>query len=108
MALRIHKVPLSGLPADLHVPDELQNRFWFDAERKLLCYDGFMSKSTYDRLEALSRDRLYQSALEELFRISVPEDVANSSTRKVLSARLITIVGLVALCGLAMWILLAR
>jgi hypothetical protein len=104
MATRIHHIPLSELPADMQLPGELKERFWFDAEHKRLCFNGFMSKSVYDRLKVLSRDELYQRALEDLFRICVPDDEPSGSTRKtwLRRAMLISFVSLVLLSGLAL------
>lgn len=108
MATKIHHVPLSELPADVRVPDDLRELFWFDAERKRLCFDGFMSKDTFDRLVFLSGDRKYQTALEELFRISVPDDVPDGASQLVVKAVAITILSLVVLSGVVAWLLMAK
>jgi hypothetical protein len=70
----IHYVPLKKLPADLEIPKAVEDRFWYDDDREYLVFDGPMWKSTFDRLRGLSRDFYYQRALEDLFRIAVPED----------------------------------
>jgi hypothetical protein len=69
-----HGVPLTRLPADFSIPADLQNRFWYDQAERRLVFDGFMSKSAYDRLCLLSNDLDYREALDDLFRIAVPED----------------------------------
>jgi hypothetical protein len=69
-----HQVPLREIPPELAVPDELKQRFRYDDQRKRLCFDGFMSKAVFDRLEKLDADSDFQHALDELFRISTPED----------------------------------
>ena len=98
----IHCVTLSEPPADFQVPDDLKERFWYDGQRKRLCFDGFMSKCTYDRLLKLSWDVHYRRALEGLFRSSIPEEetLGNFRRRKV-AIVLITVAGLVAAGGLA-------
>ena len=110
MANRIHHIPLTELPAELQVPDDLKERFWFDAERKRLCFNGFMSKCVYDRLKVLSRDELYQRSLENLFRISVPEDEPTGSIPQtwMRKALLISFVSLLVLAGLAVCLLLVQ
>lgn len=69
----IHYARLSNLPADLQFPADLQERIWcYEVERKL-AFKGFMSKATFDRLELLHEDYQYRRALQDLFRIAVPE-----------------------------------
>lgn len=72
----IHLARLERLPENFTVPEPLKSRFWYDAEKQCLAFEGVMYKSTFDRLHALSDNYAYQRALEELFRISVPEDAA--------------------------------
>jgi hypothetical protein len=68
----VHYVPLEKLPADLQIPEQLHDRFWYDADRKCLAFDGVMYKLTFDRIQALSTCFDYQRAVEELFRRAVP------------------------------------
>ena len=103
----IHDISLSDIPVDFLVPEELTERFWYDAGRGRLCFDGFMSKCMYDRLVTLSRDEKYQRALEELFRICVPDELARSPAQKVKVA-VAALAGLAAVGGFAVWILAVR
>ena len=104
----IHQVPLNDAPSDLEVPDELKERFWYDAQQKRLCFDGFMSKATFDRLDELSTDGHYQHALNDLFRISIPEQEAVGLGKSRAVIIIVTVLGIVALGGLAWWLILAR
>lgn len=72
----IHYVPLNRLPPSFRVPSNLQNRFWYDEGKHSLAYEGPMFKLTFDRLREISRDYDYQRALEKLFQLSVPEELA--------------------------------
>ena len=58
----IHYVPLNRLPPNFRVPDKLQNRFWYDEDKKSLAYEGPMFKLTFDRLREISHDYDYQRA----------------------------------------------
>jgi hypothetical protein len=102
----IHQVPLNDAPCDLKVPDDLKERFWYEAEQKRLCFDGFMSKATFDRLEKLSKDGHYQYALNELFRIAIPDKEANQLGKSKIVMIVVTLLGIVALAGLAGWLVL--
>jgi hypothetical protein len=82
----------------LQFPDSLADRIWFDSDRKRLVFQGFMSKATYDRLDALSNDDVYQRALDELFRQSVYEEPVEP--RRTLR-RFLPIVALVTVALLA-------
>jgi hypothetical protein len=62
-----HYVPLRELPEGLKFPRELQDRIHFHRDKQLLQFDGFMSKTDYDRLLRVHNDLAYQRALEELF-----------------------------------------
>lgn len=81
----IHYVPLNRLPPNFHVPEKLQNRFWYDEDKKSLVYEGPMFKLTFDRLREISHDYDYQRALEKLFRLSVPEEPAPRGRGKALA-----------------------
>jgi len=81
----IHYVPLSHLPPNFHVPEKLQNRFWYDDDKKSLAYEGPMFKLTFDRLREISHDYDYQRALEKLFQLSVPEEPAPRGHSKALA-----------------------
>ncbi len=96
----IHSVRLEQLPAELQLPHDLQGRFWFDAQRQQLCFDGFMSKATYDRLTQLSPDRHYQRGLNELFRATADVEIRRDPIRGGTVA--LALLGLAGLCGLAL------
>ena len=81
----IHYVPLNRLPPNFHVPASLQNRFWYDADKQALAYEGPMFKLTFDRLREISRDYDYQRALEKLFQLSVPDEPAPRGHGKTLA-----------------------
>ena len=97
----IHTVPLSQLPANFRPPEALRDRFGYESDRQQLCFDGFMSKATYDRLKPLSQDSHYQRALDELFRICVPEDQEHTPSK--VGVMVSALVGLAALSGLALF-----
>jgi hypothetical protein len=80
----IHFVPLEELPTGFVVPERDQNHFWYDEDKKRLEYDGVMYKATFDRLRGLSSDFKYQRAVEELFRIAVPDDERSKDSGRLL------------------------
>ena len=65
----IRAVRLERLPADLQFPQELRAKISFDAAHQQLQYDGFMSKTDFDKLVRLSNDLAYQRSLEKLFQV---------------------------------------
>ncbi len=73
----VHSVACRELPRGLKFPDDLASRIWHDPAEGRLCFEGFMSKATYDRLDRLHADLAYREALAELFRISVPDELAH-------------------------------
>ncbi len=101
----IHFVPLSRLPPNFHVPEKLQNRFWYDEDKQALAYEGPMFKLTFDRLREISHDYDYQRALEKLFQVSVPEEPAPRSHSKTLA---ITGACVLVLLAVAVGVLLLR
>ena len=66
----LHSVPLERLPETVRFPAELSAKISFDAEQRRLQYDGFMSKTDFDKLVRLSNELAYQRALESLFQVS--------------------------------------
>ncbi len=68
-----HFVKLDKLPDGYQFPPDLQERIYFDADARKLVFRGYMSKSEFDRLSALTRDWGFRRSLEELFRLSIPE-----------------------------------
>lgn len=81
-----HSVPLEDVPESFHVPPALEGRFRYDASRRELSFDGYMSASSYVRLRAVSRDYHYQRALERLFQMSVPEESSSEARPRRLVA----------------------
>lgn len=59
-----------------------------------------MSKATYDRLKQVSQDCRYQVAIDELFRISVPENQVQKP--QVAAVMVSALLGLAALSGLVL------
>lgn len=70
----IRSVPLERLPDGLVFPEELAQRIRYDATRRRLEFDGYMSKVEFDKLLRLHNDLEYQKALERLFQICVFEN----------------------------------
>ncbi len=69
-----HFVTLDRWPDGLELPSDLKERIQFDAASRRLSYHGYMSKSEFDRISALTRDWGFRRKLEELFQLSVYED----------------------------------
>ncbi len=68
-----HFVTLQRLPANFQFPPDLADRIWFDEVHRRLVFRGFMSKAEFDRLSLLSDDWAFRRALEDLFRLCLPE-----------------------------------
>lgn len=66
----IRSVRLERLPKEIHFPHELTTKISFDPGSQQLRFDGFMSKTDFDKLVRLHNDLSYQRALEQLFQIS--------------------------------------
>jgi hypothetical protein len=82
-----HSVPLDRLPEGLCFPAEFGDRIRYDADRRRLVFRGFMSKGDFDRLCQLSDDWPFRRQLDELFRLSVPEEPRPASPlRRLLTA----------------------
>ena len=65
----IRSVRLERLPAGLKFPEELTNKISFNPDRQQLQFNGFMSKTDFDKLVRLHNDLAYQRALERLFQM---------------------------------------
>jgi hypothetical protein len=63
----IRSVRLDRLPDGLVFPAELAARISFANDSHELRFDGFMSKTDFDKLLRLHNDLAYQRALEQLF-----------------------------------------
>jgi len=76
----VRSVPLESLPEGLSFPSSLQDRISYDASAKRLCFEGFMSKTDFDKLICLSNDIGYQRALERLFQIATFSDESSTAS----------------------------
>lgn len=63
----LRSVKLDRLPDDLLFPEKLAGRISYDAATRELRFDGFMSKTDFDKFVRLHNDIGYQRALEQLF-----------------------------------------
>lgn len=70
-----HVVKLEKLPDGVEFPPGLRGVISFEASQKRLVFQGFMSKATYDCLRNLHTDMKYAQAVDELFQLSVMDDV---------------------------------
>jgi hypothetical protein len=68
-----HFVKLDRLPDGFEFPPELSGRIHFDAQAHKLVFRGYMSKADFDHLSGLTNDWRFRRTLEELFRLSIPE-----------------------------------
>jgi hypothetical protein len=66
-------VKLDRLPDGFEFPHQMKDRMHFDAEAHKLVFRGYMSKVDFDRLSELTNDWKFRRTLEELFRLSIPE-----------------------------------
>ena len=69
-----HFVKMDRLPERLEFPLELKDRIHYDPIARRLIFRGYMSKTDFDRLSQLSTDWNFRRSLEELFRLSIPEE----------------------------------
>ena len=67
--IMIRSVTLPELPAGLHFPPELRERIAYDANTRQLRFDGYMSKTHFDKLIRLDKSDAYRRAIEDLFQI---------------------------------------
>jgi DUF1365 family protein len=82
-----HFVRLDRLPEGLEFPGPLKDRIHFDPVAHKLVFHGYMSKTDFDRLCQLSNDWAFRRTLEELFRLSIPEDTSRpKGLRRLLTA----------------------
>ncbi len=81
----LRSVKLDKLPDDLSFPEKLAGRISYDAASHELRFDGFMSKTDFDKLVRLHNDIGYQRALERLFQICTfePESARAGSRSKL-------------------------
>jgi hypothetical protein len=69
-----HFVKMDRLPDGLEFPTELKDRIHFDPIARRLIFRGYMSKTDFDRLSQISKDWNFRRSLEELFRLSIPDE----------------------------------
>jgi len=69
-----HFVKMDRLTDGLEFPLEFKDRIHFDPIARRLIFRGYMSKADFDRLSQLSNDWSFRRSLEELFRLSIPEE----------------------------------
>jgi hypothetical protein len=96
-------VPLAQLPDPVRFPERLKERICFDAAKKRLVFQGFMTKCTYDELNALTDDAEYHRALEEIF-VLTSDEVAGASSKRRSPAMALAAIGIVALVLLSVWV----
>lgn len=61
------RVKLNRLPADVQWPSWVSDRISYDGSRQELVFTGFMTRCDYDMLRSVSRDGIYQRAIDELY-----------------------------------------
>jgi len=71
---RFYLQPLAELPAEVEFPEESIMRY--DRENKELHWFGIMSKSQRDQFLKLSQDKIYQAAIEKIYRDSQPKPMS--------------------------------
>lgn len=81
-----HFVKLDALPDGMRLPQDMKDRLWFEPDSHKLVHRGFMSKADFDRLSQLSENWSYRRQLEELFRLSGPEEPRPRGLRGLLAA----------------------
>ena len=81
-----HFVKLEALPEGMRLPQDMKDRLWFEPENQKLVHRGFMSKADFDRLSQLSENWSYRRQLEELFRLSGPDEPRRRGLRGLLSS----------------------
>jgi hypothetical protein len=69
-----HFVKLDKLPDRFEFPAQLKDRIHFDPVAHKLVFHGYMSKTDFDRLCQGTNDWAFRRTLDELFRLSIPED----------------------------------
>jgi len=59
---------LEQLPGGVKFPAELTGRVWYDAQNKLIYYEGVMDDAARSKLMNLSQDHDYRGAIDTLYR----------------------------------------
>jgi hypothetical protein len=103
----IRSVSLQHLPEGLEFPPELSHRIAYDARERKLAYEGYMSKTHFDKLIHLDKSDEYRRAIEELFQICEFEvEDTSAKPRRAVVTVLITVAVLAMAAGSA-WFLLS-
>jgi hypothetical protein len=102
----IRWVPLQRLPHSLRFPSELQHRIKYDADKKQLQFDGYMSKTEFDVLIRLHNDIEYQRAMEHLFQICIfeTEDETSRNRHKVVCMGVAAVAAIVVAGACSLWL----
>ncbi len=87
-------VKLDRLPENFSFPETLADRISYDATSCQLKFNGFMSKTDFDKLVRLHNDIQYQRALERLFQICTFESEPEPTRLK--SAMVLIVAGATA------------
>ena len=82
-----HFVNLDRLPDGLEFPPDLKDRIQFDPIARKLIFHGYMSKTDFDRLSQLTNDWSFRRSLEELFRLSIPDEPSRRRGSRSISGR---------------------
>jgi hypothetical protein len=80
-----HFVTVPKFPEGLQFPPELSQRISYDPARGRLVFRGFMSKADFDRISRLSDDWSYRRAVEDLFRLCMPEEPRKPAMARLFS-----------------------
>jgi hypothetical protein len=91
------EVPLAQLDSSIHFDDDYCEPIRY--ERGLLRYRGTMSHASFVHLQALSRDRQYQRALEQLFVASATPPSAVGGSAKLLAGVGLSAAAVVMMAG---------
>jgi hypothetical protein len=68
-----HFVKLERLPEGYEIPASVREKLRFDAEGRRLVFQGYMSKTEFDRICEPTRDWGFRRLVEELFMKSVAD-----------------------------------
>jgi hypothetical protein len=82
-----HFVKLERLPEGYEIPRSVSDKLHFDAEGHRLVFQGYMSKTEFDRICEPTRDWGFRRSVEELFMKSVADvQPAGAGKHRVLGA----------------------
>lgn len=70
------EAPLAHLDGRVVFGDDYPEPIRYDADRRKLCYRGFMPHASYVKLAALCDEREYQTALEQVFVATSPTAIS--------------------------------